>query len=67
MKLKVKENENLVRDSYSKAILNTDRGAVLRHNKKLDEVKKAKAQQDRINSLEQELVEIKELLKKLIP
>ena len=67
MQLKVKENENLVRDSYSKAILNTDRGAVLRHKKKIEEAKKTQVQQDRINSLEQELAEIKELLKKLIP
>jgi hypothetical protein len=65
--VKVKDNENLVRDSYSKAILNTDSSALERHKRKVEAAKKEKLQQDRINNLEQELAHIKELLQKLIP
>lgn len=65
--MKVKDKEHLVRDSYSKAILNTDRSALARHAKKIADAEKEKAQQDKINNLEKELSEIKELLKKLIP
>lgn len=57
------ENERMVRDSYSKALLSTDREAVLAYERRKREVK---AQKDRINRLEQEVTELKQLLSQLI-
>ena len=53
----------MVRDSYSKALLSTDREAVVAYERRKRE---AKAQKDRINRLEQEVTELKQLLSQLI-
>lgn len=57
------ENEKMVRDSYSRALLSTDHDAVAAYEKRRREVK---AQKDRINRLEQEVAELKEMIAKLI-
>lgn len=57
------ENERLVRDLQSKALLSTDREAVIAYERRKREVK---AQKDRINRLEQEVTELKQLLSQLI-
>lgn len=55
-KIKVKNEESLVRDSFSKAILNTDKSAYVNHRLR----KKADADKSkRIHSLEEELASIK--------
>lgn len=57
------QNERMVRDCHSKALLSTDREAVLAYEKRKRETK---AQKDRINRLEQEVTELKQLLSQLI-
>ena len=64
--LKVRDHEHLVRDSYSKAILNTDRAALEEYYSKVEFLKQQKAEQDetkmRISMLEKNMEEIKQLL-----
>lgn len=56
-------NEKLVRDSKSGALLSTDRDAVTAYERKKRE---SSAQKDRINRLEQELLELRSVVSKLI-
>lgn len=64
--LKVKDHENLVRDTYSKAILNTDKKALEEYYSKVEFLKKQKAEEEetkmRIANLERNMEEIKCLL-----
>jgi mevalonate kinase len=68
--LKVRNHENLVRDSHSKAVLNTDRAALDDYYKQLKVELKQKAEQEetqrRIASLEENMSEIKSLLQELV-
>jgi hypothetical protein len=57
------QNEKMVRDMKSKAILSTDRDAILAYEKKKLE---SKAQKERINRLEQELADLKTLISELV-
>ena len=67
--LKVRNHENLVRDSHSKAVLNTDRAALEDYYAKLRVEKKHRMEQQqtqqRIATLEQDMSEIKDLLKQI--
>jgi hypothetical protein len=66
MKLKVVDNEGLVRDSNNFAILNTDRSAVSSHHKKIQQLNKQKSQENEINTLKQDVSEIKDMLRQLL-
>jgi len=66
MRLKVQENEKLVRDSSNFAILNTDQTAISAHEQKMYQLRKVKAQEHEINSLKNDVSEIKDLLKQLM-
>jgi hypothetical protein len=57
------KNESMVRDTKTGALLSTDREAVIAYERKKQE---QKAQRDRINRLEQEVSDLKELVSKLI-
>jgi hypothetical protein len=66
MKLRVKENERLVRDSANFAILNTDVNAVRLHEQKMERLRREKSKEQDINNLKRDVSEIKELLQVLI-
>lgn len=66
MRLRVKENERLVRDTDNLAILNTDRNALKTHEQKIAQLRKQKAHEDEINNLKRDVSEIKALLRQLI-
>jgi hypothetical protein len=66
MKLKVKENERLVRDSGNFAILNTDRSAIQSHEQKMAQLRRIKSQEQEINNLKGDIAEIKSLLQQLM-
>lgn len=66
MRLKVKENERLVRDAGNFAILNTDRSALSSHEQKMEQLSRIKRQETEINTLKSDISEIKELLKQLM-
>jgi len=67
--LKVKGHENLVRDTYSKAILNTDRKALEEYRRQREiirkEIEEKKEMIDRVANLENNMQEIKSLLLEL--
>lgn len=57
---------NLVRDMFSKAILNTDTSVVRKHQKRLIDLQKEENRTREIDNLKSELDEIKGLLRDLI-
>lgn len=61
--VKVKEEKNLVRDPYSKAIVNTDRRAYSDYMKRVNRMEKTERE---LSQLQSEVQEIKELLKILV-
>lgn len=66
MKLRVKEDERLVRDSENFAILNTDKSVVSQHQKKMQQLQKQKAQEEEINTIKRDVSEIKDMLRSLL-
>lgn len=66
MRLRVKENERLVRDSSNLAILNTDREAIKAHDRKMEQLKKVRTQEDQINTLKNDVSELKQLMQELL-
>ncbi len=66
MRMKVQENERLVRDGSNFAILNTDRSALSAHEQKMAQLRRVKAQEEEINTLKNDISEIKDLLKQLM-
>ena len=67
---KVKDHENLVRDMNSKAILNTDKLALQEYYHKRELAKKELSEKteskQRLDKIENEMSEIKDLLRELI-
>lgn len=67
---KVKDHENLVRDMNSKAILNTDRLALQEYYQKRELAKKELSEKteskQRLDKIENDMAEIKNLLTQLI-
>lgn len=66
MKMRVKDNENFVKDSKNLAILNTDTSAIKRHQTKMEQLNRQKHYDDEINNLKNELGEIKKLLHAIV-
>ena len=67
---KVKDHDNLVRDMNSKAILNTDKLALQEYYQKRELIKKELSEKteskQRLDKIENEMAEIKELLRSMI-
>lgn len=68
--LKVEHSNNLVRDTRSNAIINTDKNAyenykLLRKTKSLDKMRIDQIESD-LSSLQNDIAEIKDLLKSLL-
>ncbi len=63
---KVKEYTNLVRDMNSKAILNIDEQMLKEHRRKKLFAKQMMENSDKINKLENDITEIKDMLSFLI-
>ena len=59
----VENNPNLVRDNYSKAIINTD---VEAYNDYMERKKKLQKKENEVNDLKKEVGELKDLVKTLI-
>jgi hypothetical protein len=66
MKLRVKDDERLVRDSDNFAILNTDRSALRAHEQKIAQLRTARNRDDDINNMKRDISEIKDLLSQLL-
>lgn len=65
-KLKVEDREDLIRDSYSGAVLNTNLGAVQAYKARKNEINKVKSLENKIVSMESDLKDIKNLLQKIV-
>ena len=63
---RITDKQNMVRDMYSKAVLNTDASVVKKHEQRLKLLEKEQAREAEINKLKSELSEIKTLLKQLL-
>ena len=67
---KVKDHDNLVRDMNSKAILNTDKLALQEYYQKRELAKKELSEKteskQRLEKIENDMAEIKELLRSMI-
>ena len=61
-KLKVEDREDLVRDSHSGAVLNTNLAAVQAYKARKNEINKVKSLENKIVSMETDLKDIKNLL-----
>jgi endonuclease IV len=68
--VQIKNNEGLVRDTYSKAILNTDKKALSDYLMKVEISKRQIAEKEeakmRLQNLEEEMLEIKSLLMEIV-
>lgn len=62
MFLQVEDKPDLIRDSSNKAILNTNKQLLLDHRRKKEAMKRVLSDSKRIESLEQEITEIKSIL-----
>jgi hypothetical protein len=60
------DHPNLIKDHHSKAILNTDEGATKRHELRLAKVLKEQARDEAINTLRNDMADIKELLTRFL-
>lgn len=63
---KVKEHKDLIRDMHSKAILNVDNQALVEHRNKKTLMKKVINNSNKIEKMENDLSEIKQMLSILI-
>jgi len=67
---KVKDHDNLIRDMNSKAILNTDRLALQEYYQKREQAKKELSEKteskQRLDKIENDMAEIKNLLTQLV-
>lgn len=66
MKLKVQGHPDLVRDSRSKAIINTNRNAMIEHAEKRQVKVSIQSLSDEINEIREDFKEIKEMLKHMV-
>lgn len=64
--VKIKDHNNLIRDTRSQAILQTDPTVVRKHEKRILELQEQAARDQEINNIKTELSEIKNLLHQLL-
>ena len=66
MKARVKDNLDYIKDMNNFAVLNTNRAAIAKHEKKMAELKRAKTVDDEINNLKSEVSDIKNMLNQIL-
>lgn len=64
--LRVKDETHLIKDVYTKAVLNTDKDILKKHEMKMRQVEKEKSQQAEINSLKDEINELRKLIENML-
>lgn len=65
-KARVSDNMDFVKDMNNFTLLNTNKSAVAKHQKKIAELKKAKLVELEINNLKSEVSEIKSMLGQIL-
>lgn len=70
MYVQIKENKDLIRDTESRALLNTNRGELeayyAERDIKIKELQEKQALESKVNKLEQDISDIKSLLQQLV-
>ena len=66
MLVKIKDNDDLVRDTQSKAILNVNKNALLKDQMYQEKLKKQKEMESSINSLRDEVSSLKSDISKIL-
>ena len=70
MYVQIKENKDLIRDTESRALLNTNRGDLeayyAERDIKIKEMQEKQALESKVNKLEQDISDIKSLLQQLV-
>lgn len=62
---KIMDHNHLIRDMGTQAVLNTDLTVVRKHEKRMQDIAKEEARVSEINSLKNELAELRDMLKAL--
>ena len=65
-KLKVENQEDLVRDVYNGAILNTNLSSIVAYKARKNEINKMRTLENRVCGIETDLRDIKSLLQQLV-
>lgn len=66
MYAKVEEHDHLIRDLTNNSILNTDKTALKKHEMIMRQKESAKKFSDELNSMKNDISELKEMMKALI-
>ena len=66
MKISVKDNPHLVRDSSNMAILNSNKDAVAINQRRSKEIAQKLQQKEEINTLKKEVSDIKDMLQQIL-
>lgn len=70
MYVQIKENKDLIRDTESRALLNTNRGELeayyAERDIKIKELQEKQALENKVDKLEQDISDIKSLLQQLV-
>ena len=70
MYVQIKENKDLIRDTESRALLNTNRGELeayyAERDIKIKELQEKQALENKVDKLEQDISDIKNLLQQLV-
>lgn len=64
--LRVEDDKALVRDVQNNAILNTDLSSIKKHDVRMKKLQKERMQQEEINTLKNEISELRDLITKLL-
>lgn len=64
--LRVEDDKALVRDVQTNAILNTDLSSIKKHDVRMKKLQKERMQQEEINTLKNEISELRDLITKLL-
>ena len=65
-KIKVENQEDLVRDAYNGAILNTNLSTIVAYKARKNEINKMRTLENRVCGIETDLRDIKSLLQQLV-
>lgn len=66
MLVKIKDNEDLVRDTASRAVLNVNRNALLKDQMYQEKMKKQREMESSINNLREEVSSLKSDISKIL-
>ena len=64
--IKVKDHKNLVRDSHSRAIINTDKNGYMAYLKKKQKAERLEHVESKVYDMQNDIKDIKQMLQQLV-